>query len=84
MTDRRVTSELRELLESRANREGAGVMVSMVSMVREHLMEILDPRDLLATRVLTAVMELRVRLVSRDLRDLWDLMVRKVSQACLV
>ena len=83
-TDPRVTLEPRELLESRANREGPGVMVSMVSMVREHLMDFRDPRDLPATRALTAVMGCKVRLVRWDLRDLWDLMVRKVSLACQV
>ena len=83
-TDLRVTLELRELLESRANREGPAVMVSTVSMGREHRMDFQDPRDLPATPVLTAVMGWKVSLVRWDLRDLWDLMVRKVSRACLV
>ena len=84
MTERRDTSEPRDLLESRASRGGPAVTASMGSMGREHLMDCQDLRGLRATRALTADLEPRVRLARLDLRDPWGRMASRVSPACLV
>ena len=69
LTDLRVTLEPRVLLESRGRREVLGVMASMVSMVRELLMDCQVPRDLRATLALMEEREQRERLGRWDPRD---------------
>ena len=69
LTDLRVTLEPRVLLESRGRREGQGVMASMVSMVRELLMDCQVPRDLRGTLALMEEREQRERLGRWDPRD---------------